>query len=149
MSKFRDFDQAVDDLDPITFKVNGRDYSVDPDLPGLPIMRMIAEGEVDLTNPAAVPPSVAFELLKEILGEEQFSQLESDRVGVRKIAAISQWLAEQLGLDQLLGAGEEAAGGDEGNASRSPTSSNGGERSKPTSGASIAPVLSNSDGGAS
>jgi len=148
VSRFKDFDQAVDDLEPIRFKVNGREYVVDPDLPGLPIMQMLADGKVDLTDPSSASPTVALDLLKAILGDEQFEFMQKDRVGVRKLTAVSKWLSEQVGLNELLSAGDEA-GDESGNGSRSLTSSNGGEPSKPTTGASTGSSHSGSDGDAS
>lgn len=130
--RFKDFDDAVEAAKPIRFRVAGRDYEVSGDPPVKGILLMMRQGIKIEEDPQAV-----VQLLEELVGAEQLEQMLDDGVGIVKLQAIAEWLAEQY---VLTPGGDDAAGDGDGDrpTSASATSSRSGRPSRPTSAASTA-----------
>ena len=130
-TRFKDFDDAVEAAKPIRFRVAGRDYEVSGDPPVKGILLMMRQGIRIEEDPQAV-----VQLLEELVGSEQLEQMLDDGVGIVKLQAVAEWLAQQY---VLAPAGDDA-GEDDGDrpTSASATSSRSGRPSRPTSAASTA-----------
>lgn len=91
MGRFRDFDQAVAALEPLTFRVAGRDYTLEQDPPAATILNMIrANLDED--------PEMARDLIEELVGKENLEQMLQDGATFTQLAMLSRWIAEESGL---------------------------------------------------
>lgn len=127
MSRYRDFDQAVDALEPITFTVKGRNYEIAGDPPVAPIMKLLAEGRIS-ADMRQTDPKAVNEVLEALLGKTSYEQMLDDGIGVTQLQMLSEWLMEQFGFGEVLADVNAREAEAEGNGSRSPTSSIVGER---------------------
>lgn len=125
MSRYKDFDEAVADLDPIEFTVKGRRYSIAGDPPCDPMLRALAEGK-------STDPRANLEILEAFVGEDNLKQMREDGMGMAQLALLQVYILEQLGFgaEQAFKVlNEDAEEADPaGNGSRSPMSSSIGER---------------------
>jgi hypothetical protein len=80
-------------------------------------------------------PRAVVQLLEELVGAEQLEQMLDDGVGIVKLQAIAEWLAQQYVLTPEDDAGD-GTGDPERPTSASATSSRSGRPSRPTSAAS-------------
>lgn len=126
MSRYRDFDEAVAELEDIEFTVRGRRYSIPGDPPGGKILELLASGRIS-------EASAAGEVLTSLLGKDNYEQMIEDGIGLTQLGMLTEWIMQQLGFSAAVG---EAGGS--GKASPSTTSLSNGARSKQTSGASTA-----------
>jgi hypothetical protein len=109
MSRYRDFDAAVDELEAIEFTVKGKRYTLEKDPPCDVILRLLSEDRIN--DPSAVP-----EILESILGKGRFDEMRQAGLGLTQLALLSEWLMEQMGFSAVgatanaLGAEVEASG---------------------------------------
>ena len=104
-NRFKDFDAAIAALDPIEFVVRGEQFKLDKDPPAEVILRMIAEEDLE-------DGATAVELLRQLVGEDVFTQLIALGVSLTEMNLISQWIAEQCGLElQTTTNGKAASNG--------------------------------------
>lgn len=90
--RYKDFDEAVAALDPIQFKVRGRDYRLEEDPKASTILTLLKDGAMD-------DPSQAPDLLIELVGETNYAQLLEDGVSLTQLVMLAQWIAEECGLE--------------------------------------------------
>lgn len=110
MSRYRDFDAAFADLEPIRFKAAGHEYTLDEDPPCDVILRVLAEGRMN-------DPVASIEILESVVGAERLTKMRADGLGITQLAMLSEWLMEQMGFSAVgataLAVGAES--GDSGN----------------------------------
>lgn len=90
--RFKDFDEAAQSTDPITFKVRGRQYELQPDLPAATVWNMVRSG-VDIKD-----PKQGVEFLEEIIGKANVDQMLDDGVSLPQLTNVIKWVSEQYGL---------------------------------------------------
>jgi hypothetical protein len=121
--EFVDFDEATEK--PKRFRVKGRFYTLPVDPPAAPILKAVREGRVNEGDPE--------ELLKLMLPAQDVAQMFDDGVGLVQMGELAKWLATKVFKFAKVAEGEADPGTPP---SASATSSNGGRRSRRTSGAS-------------
>jgi hypothetical protein len=75
-SRFKDFDAAAEEAEPIEFRAGGREYSVPGDPPIGPLLDLIAEGKFGNAAEGSPPdPQAAIEILEAVLGRKIYAEL--------------------------------------------------------------------------
>lgn len=91
MSRYRDFDAAVGELEAIEFTVKGKRYVLEEDPPCDTILRLLAEGKIN-------DPAESVTILESILGKGRLDEMRADGIGLTQLALLSEWLMEQMGF---------------------------------------------------
>lgn len=105
MSRFRDFDAAIAELEPIEFVVKGVRYTLDEDPPCDAILKHLAAGTIN-------DPRYTVEILESIVGAERLAEMRANGMGLAQLGMFSEWLMAQMGFGVTLAAAGEV---DEGN----------------------------------
>lgn len=90
--RYRDFDAAVAEAEPITFTVTGKTYSLPPDVPAAVILEEIRNGT------GGNDPKAGLRFLEALLGKEALDEMVERGLGLKQLTDLSDWLAEQYGL---------------------------------------------------
>lgn len=125
-SRYKDFDAAVAELEPIRFTVGGHEYTVAEPPAGL-ILRLFRNEYVDFEDPAAVVT-----LLESVLGKATYEILLDRGITLTQLQMVARWVLEQAGVELAADAGA-GPGESLGKVSASTTSRSGGPNSKATS----------------
>lgn len=104
MSRYRDFDAAVEGLEAIEFTVRGKRYTLEKDPPCDTILRLLAEGRIN-------DPTATTEILESLVGKDQLDSMRADGLGLAQLALMSEWLMEQMGFS-VVGATASAVSAD-------------------------------------
>lgn len=88
--RYKDFDAALAELEPISFKLNGVDYVLAKE-PEAKVLLQMLSGDIDEDDVEKV--------LKEFLGAELYGRVLDDGATFRQLKAVCVWLGEQLSED--------------------------------------------------
>jgi len=116
--RFLDFDKAFEELTPVTFQLEGKTYSLPPEMP---ISRLIT-----ITQISAEPsdPDHWTKLMVAYVGTEIWDEIK-DKMGVKRLLAMVTWLnSVYMGpMAGVQGDAEADASGDGAASKEDPTSS--------------------------
>lgn len=95
MSRFRNFDAAIAELDPIEFEIAGKRYNLGVDPSCDRILAMLAEGRVT-SSFRPVDGAATIELLDALMGKENLNQARADGMGISSLSALLDWLVDEI-----------------------------------------------------
>lgn len=101
MSRYKDFDAAIAELDDIRFTFGRKEYNLGADPPVAPMLELMAEGK-DIED-----PSQARDMLASIMGDDNVGQLLDDGLGIKTMSDLVDWLMGELGFGTDYGASIE------------------------------------------
>lgn len=98
MSRYRDFDLAKQENEPIEWSVNGERYQISGDPPAGPILQVLAEDRLN-------DPTAAMEILNALVGEENLARMVEGGLGLRQMSELVDYIMQELGFATDAAAG--------------------------------------------
>ncbi len=97
MARYKDFDEALEELEPISFRVNGKTYKLPKEPSASAMLRMLRGGVPD--DPT--------DLLKELVGDENYDKMnEGNGLTLRQLQGVTEFI-----VNACLGTSEDEDGG--------------------------------------
>ncbi len=90
-TRYRDFDAAVAELEPIRFRIAGRDHTLKSE-PSAKALLTIWDADDDELN-----VEESRRIIIEIIGQETYDQILSDGATLTQVFMLCRWLVEQSG----------------------------------------------------
>jgi len=91
--RYRDFDAFFAEAtgEPVRFRLRGRDYELPPSLPAAIVLKAIRE-TADLGPDADLPPRIILDIIEQVLGPANLSQLLDDGASIIELGELLRWL---------------------------------------------------------
>ena len=99
MARFKDFGSAEgSSAEPISFKINGEEFTCIPEIPGKTVLNLVAKSSGDDPSKSADAVTGFFDIVLTAESRERFNALAEDPdriVTMKNLTDIIEWLVEQ------------------------------------------------------
>lgn len=103
-TRFKDFDEAIAESQPISFKMCGRDYELPAQIPADLVWTAMRAGDLQTREHA-------LQLSEKLIGRDRMDQMLADGATLEQIMQLLVWVAGQYKLDVEQVANEGADDG--------------------------------------